>query len=76
MANGQQPSHEVELESVLCVESEFCSPTEGDLRSSNQEAGESHPTVSTWTTSGYNPWSSKLRSKVLTLRRQPLRRST
>ena len=58
-----------------CCHSRCCSPTEGDLRSLSQEARESHPTMSTWTTSGYNPWRSKLRRKVLTLRRQ-LRRCT
>ena len=53
-----------------CCRSRCCSPIEGDLRSSNQEARESHPTMSTWIPSGYNPWRSKLRRKVLTLQRQ------
>ena len=84
VANGQQPSYGVELEPVLCTESEpstdqlrrpvvkvgVAHRRRGDLRSLNQEARESRPTMSTWTTSGYNPWRSKLRRKVLTLRRQ------
>ena len=69
----QRPTSEVrkptfdESAPSACCQSRFCLPTEGNLRSSNREARESHPTPSTWTTSGYNPLRSKLRRRALPL---------